>query len=422
MKNTLSVLTFCGFISLFSGAAIADEEAAIEHGRYLASAADCGACHTVDESKPFAGGLKITSPVGNIYSTNITPDKSTGIGDYSYLDFVRAVRQGISRDGSVLYPAMPYPSYSRLTDDDMHDLYAFFQKGVQPQSQPNRETDIPWPLNMRWPLHIWKWAFANDSVSTPQSTDPQWLRGAYIVQSLGHCGACHTPRGIAFQEKALDETDSDYLTGAKIDTWYAPDLTGSHVSGLGEWSQQDVIDYLDTGKNMRTTAFGPMKEVITKSTHQMTDDDLKAIAVYLKSLPAKKSEMPLKDDLQTAQSLALGDVSAIGAQGYVDNCSACHRSDGKGYQNIFPALAHNAAILSNDPSSVISMILLGGAQAVTESDITGIAMPDFADQLNNKQVADIATFIRNGWGNRAPPVTEADVAKIRQAIMGAKTK
>jgi mono/diheme cytochrome c family protein len=407
---------------LCSQAAYADEEASIEHGRYLATAADCGACHTIDDTKPFAGGLKIGSPVGNIYSTNITPDKKTGIGDYRYEDFERAVRQGIAKDGSILYPAMPYPSYSRLSDNDVRDLFAYFKNGVQPQVNPNHATDIPWPLNMRWPLHIWKWLFASDSAEKPKSTDPQWLRGAYLVQSLGHCGACHTPRGVAFQEKALDHTDADYLTGGKIDNWYAPALTGDYVFGLGKWSQQDIVDFLDTGKNAHTTAFGPMKEVITKSTHQMTDEDLNAIAVYLKSLPGKKNDTVLIDEPTTAQALAKGDTRATGAQTYVDSCAACHRSDGKGYSGIFPPLAHNPALLSDDPSSVISMILLGGAQPVTESDITGITMPDFAGQLSNKQVAEVATFIRNSWGNHASPVTEKDVKKIRESIMSSQKK
>ncbi|MFK3663256.1 c-type cytochrome [Scandinavium sp. NPDC088450] len=422
MKSAWYPLAFVCTVTLFSHAALADDEAAIEHGRYLANAADCGACHTVDENKPFAGGLKIASPVGNIYSTNITPDKKTGIGDYSYEDFSRAVRDGIAKDGSVLYPAMPYPSYSRLTDDDVRDLYAYFHNSVQPQQQPNRKTDIPWPLNMRWPLHLWKWAFVSDPAHKPPMKDPQWARGAYLVQSLGHCGACHTPRGVAFQEKALDQTDSDYLTGGKIDNWFAPDLTGSKVTGLGDWSQQDIVDFLDTGKNARTIAFGPMKEVITKSTHQMTDDDLNAIAIYLKTLRAKNNDPTLKDDPSTAHALTTGDVSATGAKNYVDNCSACHRSDGKGYPNIFPPLAHNTAILSDDPSSVINIILSGGAQPVTESDVTGIVMPDFADQLNNKQIADVATFIRNSWGNHAPPVTESDVKNARENLMKTKTQ
>lgn len=409
-------LALASVVSLYSPLAAANADDSVEKGGYLAIAADCAACHTADEAKPFAGGLKIASPIGNIYSTNITPDKKTGIGDYSYEDFARAVREGIAKDGHALYPAMPYPSYSRLTNDDLRNLYDWFQQAVQPQVNPNRESDIPWPLNIRWPLHVWQWAFTDGTVSLPKSKDPQWQRGAYLVQGLGHCGSCHTPRGVALQEKALDQTDPDYLSGGKVDIWYAPDLTGSKASGLGEWSQQDIVDFLDTGKNDRTTAFGIMKEVIARSTHQLTDEDLNAIAVYLKSLPARKEEAALKDDPKTAQALAEGDVSAVGAKLYVDNCSGCHGDDGKGYQNIFPALALNPAIAGDDPSSVISIILKGGAQPATGSDSSGIVMPDFASQLDDKQVADVATFIRHGWGNRAPPVNAKDVKAIRDAI------
>lgn len=413
MRNTLSLLIFTCTVTLTTGTAVADDQAAIERGQYLAIAADCGACHTVDQTKPFAGGLKIASPVGNIYSTNITPDNQTGIGGYSLAEFSRAVREGVAKDGSMLYPAMPWPSYSGLNDADVRDLYAYFKNAVKPQVHPNRDTDIPWPLNMRWPLQLWKWAFVSHSPAKKLSTDPQWSRGAYLVQTLGHCGACHTPRGVAFQEKALDHADPDYLSGGKTGVWYAPDLTGTSGSGLAEWSQQEIVDFLDTGKNARTTAFGPMKEVITKSTHQMTDDDLNAIAVYLKSLPAARQEASSPQKTKTA----MGEHNAPGAQIYADNCAACHRDNGKGYPDIFPALAGNSAILSNDPSSVISLILVGGAPPGINGAASDISMPDFAGQLTDQQIAEATSFIRNSWGNHAGPVTPKQVQSIRKKIL-----
>ncbi|MGR7483674.1 c-type cytochrome [Klebsiella aerogenes] len=416
MKYILSTLTLICITIQTIPSSYAQEVSSEERGRYLSIAADCGACHTTDTSKPFSGGLKIATPVGDIYSTNITPDKKTGIGNYTIEEFSRALKDGVAKDGRALYPAMPYPSYERLTEDDVRDLYTYFMKDVQPQEQQNRETDIPWPLNIRWPLHIWNWIFINKSKNKPKSTSPEWSRGAYLVQTLGHCGACHTPRGIAFQEKALDEAGSDYLTGGNIDNWFAPDLTGSSASGLGKWSKQDIIDFLSTGKNAHSTAFGPMKEVIMKSTRQMTDDDLNAIAVYLKSLPAKKKQLSQYNDDKTSIALASGDVSQPGADIFIDNCSACHRSDGKGYPNIFPNLSQNTGILSDDPSSVISVILLGGPLPSTDTDISDIVMPDFANQLTDKQVADVATFIRNSWGNHAPTVTESQVKEIRSKI------
>ena len=394
-------------------------DTAVSKGKYLATAGDCVACHTTEGGQPFAGGLKMSTPVGDIYSTNITPDKETGIGAYSYDDFAAALRDGVAKDGHHLYPAMPYTSFAKITDEDMHALYDYFMHEVKPVKQQNRDTDISWPLNMRWPLSVWNMVFHDNDVFQPDSSQSdEWNRGAYLVQGLEHCGSCHTPRGIAFQEKALDQNDADYLTGGTLEGWHAPNLTGNMRDGLGSWSADDLATFLKTGQTAHAAAFGSMAEAIENSTQHLTDADLKAMAVYIKSLQPSDSadKTAFVDDDKTAAALTKGDLSQTGAQEYMDNCAACHRIDGKGYTNTYPALAGNTVLFSDDPSSVISVILRGGDTPVTESAVTGMHMPGFAWRLDDKQVADLATFIRNSWGNKASAVTVDQVKEIRELL------
>ncbi|EBY2753078.1 cytochrome c [Salmonella enterica subsp. enterica serovar Kottbus] len=387
----------------------------LSQGQQLVAAGDCIACHTAQGGKSYAGGLKMSTPLGAIYSTNITPDKETGIGDYSYDDFARAVREGVAKDGRNLYPAMPYTSYARVNDQDLHILYDFFMHQVPAVKQQNRDSDIPWPLSMRWPLSVWNMVFHDDAVfKTDSSQSAQWNRGAYLVQGLAHCGTCHTPRGIGFQEKALDQNDAAYLTGGTLEGWHAPDLTGNVKSGLGRWSAQDIAEFLRTGRTDNSAAFGSMTDVVAHSTQHLSSDDLEAVAVYLKSLKSSDPQaVAPKADTTTSLALLKGDMSKPGAQEYMDNCSACHRIDGQGYAKTFPALAHNAAVLSDDPSSLISVVLRGGQMAVTQEAPTGLTMPDFAWRLDDKQVADLLTFVRSSWGNNAPAVTVNEVKTLR---------
>lgn len=418
-KTLLPVLSF---IVLVSAVQAETTDQNLTPGQQMAAAGDCIACHTMAEGKPYAGGLKMTTPVGAIYSTNITPDKETGIGNYSYEDFVKAVRYGVAKDGRNLYPAMPYTSYSKINEGDMHILYDFFMHQVSPVKQQNRDSDIPWPLNMRWPLSLWNMMFHDDAVFKPDSSrSEQWNRGAYLVQGLAHCGSCHTPRGIGFQEKALDQSDAAYLTGGTLEGWHAPDLTGNMKSGLGRWSAQDIAGFLKTGRINGSAAFGSMTDVVAHSTQYFSGDDLAAVAEYLKSLKASDLQaMPPKADTETSLALIKGDVSKPGAQEYMDNCSACHRIDGMGYAKTFPALAHNSAVLSDDPSSLISVVLEGSQMAITKEAPTGLTMPDFSWRLNDKQIADLLTFVRSGWGNNAPAVTEEDVKALRDEMKKAK--
>lgn len=398
-------------------AAEVDQQALVQQGEYLARAGDCVACHTAKDGKPFAGGLPMETPIGVIYSTNITPDK-TGIGDYSFEDFDQAVRHGVAKGGSTLYPAMPFPSYARVSDADMQALYAYFMKGVAPVARDNQGSDIPWPLSMRWPLSIWRWMFA-PSVETPAlaaGSDPVISRGAYLVEGLGHCGACHTPRALTMQEKALSASDgSAFLSGsAPLEGWIAKSLRGDHKDGLGSWSEEQLVQFLKTGRSDRSAVFGGMSDVVVHSMQYMSEADLTAIARYLKSLPANDpKDQPHAYDKQVAQALWNGDDSKPGAAVYIDNCAACHRTDGHGYTRVFPALAGNPVLQSADATSLIHIVLKGGTLPATHSAPSTFTMPAFAWRLSDQEVADVVNFIRSSWGNQASPVNASDVAGLR---------
>ena len=278
------IATLALFASFSAVAEESDPQALIKQGEYLARAGDCVACHTAKGGKPFAGGLAMETPIGTIYSTNITPDKN-GIGSYSFEDFDKAVRHGVAQNGSTLYPAMPYPSYARVNEADMRALYAYFMKGVKPVEQANQEADIPWPLSMRWPLAIWRWLFAPavEDFKPDAGKDVVLNRGAYLVEGLGHCGACHTPRALTMQEKALNASDSPaFLSGsAPLEGWIAKNLRGDHKDGLGSWSEDQLVQFLKTGRSDRSAVFGGMSDVIVHSMQYMSDEDLTAIARYL---------------------------------------------------------------------------------------------------------------------------------------------
>ncbi|CAI2420554.1 c-type cytochrome [Serratia plymuthica] len=392
-----------------------DDAQRIQHGEYLARAGDCAACHTAPGGVPFAGGLKMTTPIGAIYSTNITPDKQTGIGEYSLQEFSDALRKGVARDGTRLYPAMPYPSFAKISDEDVRDLYLYFTHQVKPVAQQNKDSDIPWPLNMRWPLALWNLAFREDGSYRPDAKQSaEWNRGAYLVQGLGHCGTCHTPRGIGFQEKALTQSDSTYLSGGTLEGWHAANLRADPVDGLGNWRTEDITRFLKTGHNPQFAAFGSMVDVVQDSTQHLSDADLQAIAGYLQSLPGDSRQKLPQADAKTAKALFSGELSRPGAQTYLDNCAACHRSDGLGYRNTFPQLAHNPALLDEDPSSLISIIINGSHTPMTVSAPTGLTMPDFGWRLSDEQVAQVASFVRSSWGNQAPAVTAEQVREIRK--------
>lgn len=416
--KTVVIATLALMGSFSAVAAETDQQALVKQGEYLARAGDCVACHTAKGGKPFAGGLPMETPIGTIYSTNITPD-SSGIGAYSFDDFDKAVRHGVAKDGSTLYPAMPYPSYARVNQADMQALYAYFMKGVEPVAQANKESDIPWPMSMRWPLAMWRWAFAP---AVPDFTpvagqDPVVSRGAYLVEGLGHCGACHTPRALTMQEKALSASDSSaFLSGsAPLEGWIAKNLRGDHKDGLGSWDEAQLVKFLKTGRSDRSAVFGGMSDVIEHSMQYMTEDDLTSIARYLKSLPAvNPADKPHQYDPAVADALWNGDDSKRGAAVYIDNCAACHRTDGNGYTRVFPALAGNPVLQSDDPTSLIHIVLKGGTLPATHTAPSTFTMPAFDWRLSDQEVADVVNFIRTSWGNKGGDVTEKDVKALRE--------
>jgi mono/diheme cytochrome c family protein len=406
-------------------------DAQLAKGAYLAKVGDCAACHTENKAQPFAGGLPLATPFGTLYSTNITADISTGIGGYSYDDFALALRQGIAKDGRRLYPAMPYPSYAKIDDADMHALYRYFMQGVKPVTQTNRASELRFPFNIRALMTVWDRWYAHDH--PPYQADPrqsvEWNRGAYLVQGLAHCGACHTPHGMLGQEDALDDKDNTaFLSGNALAGWYAPNLRGhpAEASDINNaWSNADLVAYLRGGRLHDGAAFGPMTEVIDDSTQYLHDDDLNAIATYLTSPSLHARATPLRpqqvDDMEvTATALRTGHIDSSGARLYLDNCAACHRSDGTGAMPTFPSLSGNASVLSHDPTSLIHIVLSGSHMPSTAAAPTPLAMPDFGWRLTDQQIADLLSFVRSSWGNRATAVTAAEVGKVRAVAITAK--
>lgn len=382
----------------------AADSAAIARGRYVAIASDCTACHTMPESKlPLAGGYSISTPFGGIYASNITPDSETGIGSWTERDFFRAVRHGKGKEGEHLYPAMPYNAYVKLTDQDMHDLWMYL-RSVKPIHYQVPETNLGFPYNIRLAMMGWNLLFFKNAGFQADSTQTaEWNRGAYLVEGPEHCAACHTAKNL------IGGDSSDYLQGGNLGEWHAPDITPNPHIGIGNWSEQQVVDYLKLGSNHVAVASGPMAEAVTNSTQHLTDADLKAIAVYLKQVPASATTLP--------QPLAMDNAQMkMGENVYSANCTACHNSDGKGIPNLAASLAGNPGLLADDASSIITTVLQGGRGAVTLGNPTSGAMPSFAWKLSDEQVAAVATYLRNSWGNAAKPVSADDVADKRALL------
>lgn len=383
----------------------------IRRGEYLAHLGDCIACHTAKDSKLMAGGQEFKTPFGIIHSTNITPDAATGIGNYTFEQFDRAMRKGVAADGHNLYPAMPYPSFAKVDPEDMKALYAYVMHGVSPVSQPNRENDMQWPFSMRFGLKFWNMAFLDD---TPFKPDPArsapWNRGAYIVQGLGHCGSCHTPRGFAMQEKTMTQDGdrgNDFLAGSTIENWHA-------VSLHNQWPQSEFASFLKVGHNSHTTAYGTMTEVVHFSTQHFSDEDLSAIGEYLNALPANAESDAIKPKA-VAQIKEDELYKTRGGLGYVQFCATCHQNDGRGMDKYFPPLADNSSVQSRDPTSVIHVVLSGWKSAETAAAKRAFFMPGY-NKLTDQELAEIVSFVRTQWGNQGIVVTADDVRKVRAAI------
>ncbi len=379
--------------------ATAGSAMAMSEGEYVAKSADCAACHTSPQGADLSGGVRFATPVGEIYSTNITPDIQHGIGGYSFEEFDKAMREGIAKDGHALYPAMPYTSYVKMSGKDMRALYDYLMKEVKPQPVANRENDISWPMSVRWPLRVWNSIFLEDGEYRPQADQSaQWNRGAYLVQGAGHCGACHTPRGWAQQEKALDEKDMAFLSGGELDAWSAPSLRGLKIS------QPELVALLKSGRNTHDAVSGPMGEVITNSTQFMTDDDLNSMAVYLLSLKAEAQPAPAKKAVATE----------AGQQTFMRYCSTCHGVKGDGKAFAIPALAGNLTVNAENPQTLLRVILYGAQTPVTAEHMSN-TMPGYGWTLTDQQAADLTNTLRASWGNQAAAVTPGDVAKARKA-------
>jgi len=424
---TTATLSFSGLAlaQTPAPAASADQAQQIQRGEYLARAGDCMACHTVKGKAPFSGGLAMNTPFGTIYSTNITADKQTGIGNYSQDEFAAAVRKGTRKDGKRLYPAMPYTSFAKLSDDDVSSLYAYFMQGVKPVQQDNPKTALPFPFNMRILMAGWNLLFFDDKPFKADSTQSvDWNRGAYLVQSLGHCGACHTPHGRLGQEKSLDGSSDSFLAGYTLDNWHAPSLRNDK-DGLGRWNKEQIAAYLRTGRSDDGAAFGAMSQVINDSTQYLSNADLLAIGTYLSSLPGTKpgdgatkataASNAAGADQPATMELRSGKLQTAGASVYLNNCNACHRSDGTGAMKAFPALGKNAVVNVDDPTSLIHIVLAGSAMPSTKSDPAPMGMPGFGWRLNDQEVAEVVSFVRGNWGNHGGAVTAEQVAVVRKA-------
>jgi len=375
----------------------------VRRGQYLVRAADCAVCHTPVGGRPFAGSFGLNTPFGIIYSTNLTSDAETGLGRMSPDTFYRALHEGIGPKGGHVYPAMPYPYFSRMTRADTDAMLAFL-KTVPPVRARRPANKLMFPLNFRIFAGAWKALFFRPATYRPDPTkSAAWNRGSYLVTGPAHCAACHTPTNLLGAEESKRA-----FQGGTLDNWVAPDLTSDPRVGLGSWSRADIVEYLKTGRNTHANAGGPMGEVVSFSTSLMTDGDLEAIATYLQDLPAprRRPTTPRVD----AASLSRG--GAI----YSDACSSCHLSDGGGQARFFPPLAGNAVVQQRDARGVSHLILAGSRTGPTATRPSALAMPSYAWKLDDRQVADVATYIRNSWGNRAPAVQPRDVAGMRRRL------
>ncbi|CAM3564062.1 alcohol dehydrogenase [Rouxiella silvae] len=379
----------------------------VERGRYLAVLGDCAACHTssVEGSKPFAGGVALQTPFGVLMGANITPDPDTGIGKWTFDDFQRAMSEGVGHDGIRLYGAMPFTAYTKVTKADNRAIWEYLQT-LQPVHNAVQTNQLPFPFNLRTSLIAWNWINFDQGAFIPDlKKSADWNRGAYIVEGLGHCGTCHTPKNLLGGDK-----NSEFLRGAVVEGWMAPDITVNNHTGLGKWTIEDITAYLKTGSNRFDMASGPMAEEVKNSSNLWTDADLKAVAVYLKDSghdSGAKAPEPIKTN----------DSSMIAGKAiYADRCSACHTPNGAGQEGLFPRLANSPLIVSDNATSLIHVVLAGSRPVDTQAAPTAPGMPSFAGSMSDADVANVLTYIRNSWGNSAAAVSSSDVKNMRKNL------
>lgn len=390
----------------------------IRNGEYVAIAGDCVACHTTPGGKPFAGGLPLPTPIGNIIATNITPSRTAGIGNYTLAQFTAAMRKGIRADGAHLYPAMPYTAYVKVTDDDVRALYAYFMHAVAPVDTAPPPTLLPFPFNIRLSMAAWNLLFLDRHGFQPDpAKSTEWNRGAYLARGLAHCGTCHTPRNLLMAESASRE-----LGGGDVGAWSAPNITSDANSGIGGWSEQELVDYLQLGHAAgKSQAAGPMAEAVDQSLKHLTPVDLRAIAMFLKNVPALHEAADTRP--RYAWGEAANDLPSIrgvawpqdpdrmtGPQIYDAWCAACHQAQGEGsFDGGLPALFHNTALGATDTGNLV-MVMLEGVHR--EAGTPETLMPGFA-KLSDRQLATLGAYLTQRYGNPAATVTEEQVRTLR---------
>jgi mono/diheme cytochrome c family protein len=401
--------------------------AEIKRGEYLAIAADCAACHTAPRAKPFAGGLPIGTPLGTIYSTNITPSTDFGIGRYTEEEFSQALRRGIRRDGANLYPAMPYTSYAKFTEEDVRALYLYFTRAVEPVEQRPPSTSLPFPMNIRASMIAWNLLFLDSGPFVPdRNQSPEWNRGAYLVQGAAHCGTCHTPRGLLMQDE-----DSRALSGAQVGPWYAPNITPDPISGIGRWTKEELIAYLHTGHlSGKAQAAGSMGEAVEDSFQHLAAADLDAIATYIKTIPV------VRDPADRVSRFSAGKMSSAlaqlrgrdgirsdsesdpgGAELFQGNCASCHSTEGQGSKDgYYPSLFSNSATGARNATNLIATILYGVNRTTSERQAF---MPGFgghptdANPLSDRNIAALGNYVLTHYGSADTIITEQQVAEVR---------
>jgi len=376
----------------------------VVRGRYLAIASDCIGCHTADAAKPFAGGVPLQTPYGAIYSSNITPDRKFGIGNWTGDQFYKALHSGIAPGWKHLFPAFPYTNYSLLSRDDVDAIKAYVD-ALPPVAEPSKPDTLMFPLNLRLLQIGWRVLFFHD---TEFRSDPgsEISRGEYLVKGPGHCSACHTPRNFLSAER-----DDYFLAGGFVEGWHAPNIRSGTPAGIGDWDVNEIVLFLRTGQSQHGTAsLGPMRTVINNSLQYLRGEDLRAIAVYLKSLPPKAFEI---DQEQTTVGPKKPVPAAEGAAIYQEQCAACHSPDGRGRAGDYPPLAENPVVGNANPTNVIKAVLMGGFPAATERVPLPYSMPPFSGYLSDHDVAAVVSYIRGTWGNHASTVSPAQVDALR---------
>lgn len=399
-------------------------------GEYAMYAADCMACHTAEDGEPFAGGLAVASPLGTIWSTNITPDKETGIGNYTLDQFRAALYDGIAADGTHLYPAMPYENYRKLTEEDVRALYHYFMNEVEPVSNEVQTTSLDFPFNQRWGIRAWNWlALRGDAGFTAAGASEVQDRGQYLIEGPGHCAACHSPRDRFMTQKGTSLGEEGFLTGGVVGGWDAPALLGDG-SVSEHWDIEQIAQYLATGRNAHDTANGEMALVVRDSLQHLTDEDNIAMAAFLKGsdgaevtlpetlMPEGTQSLPAAEADEAGQATAemLTEASPdmpLGARLYLDNCGGCHFVTGKGAPGIFPELAGSALANGSEVSPLVSIILNGTSGPSTTLRPMRLVMQGYADRLSDEEVAELATFVRSAWGNEGSAVTADQVSAVR---------